>query len=185
VAAALNSLREGIRLPDRTGTEILYRYIGPTDDIEAITEMLHEAYGPLAAQGMSFVASYQDAAITRKRMARGETVVAVDGDLVVGVITLKRVLETHGSPFYERQDVAGFGQFAVRLSHQGRGIGGTLLGLVEQRAREEGVYQLALDTSERASQLIAFYEAKGFRFIEHLQWPDTNYRSVLLAKPLA
>jgi GNAT superfamily N-acetyltransferase len=78
----------------------------------------------------------------------------------------------------------GFGQFAVRPSHQGRGIGTTLLRLVEQRAAEQGVRQLALDTSEHAADLIAFYEVKGFRFVEHVQWSETNYRSVVLAKGL-
>jgi GNAT superfamily N-acetyltransferase len=96
----------------------------------------------------------------------------------------KRAGETHGSPFYERPDVAGFGQFAVRPSHQDGGIGTALLNLVQQRATEQGVRQLALDTSEHAVDLIAFYEAKGFRFIEQTQWPEVNYRSVVLAKQL-
>jgi GNAT superfamily N-acetyltransferase len=85
-------------------------------------------------------------------MARGETIVAEDRDLVVGVVTLKRADESHGSPFYERPDVAGFGQFAVRPSHQHRRIGATLLHLVEQRARELDLRFLALDTSEHASK---------------------------------
>jgi hypothetical protein len=41
-----NSLRNGLRLPDETGVEILHRYLRETDDIDAITEMLHETYGP-------------------------------------------------------------------------------------------------------------------------------------------
>jgi GNAT superfamily N-acetyltransferase len=146
--------------------------------------MLHEAYAPLAARGMRFVASHQDSNVTRRRMARGETVVAQHGDLIVGVVTLKRASESHGSPFYEQPEVAGFGQFAVRPSHQGRGIGAMLLRLIEQRASELGVRQLALDTSEKASDLIALYQAKGFTFVEYLQWPEVNYRSVVLAKRL-
>jgi len=147
--------------------------------------MLHEAYAPLATQGMRFVASHQNSNVTRTRMARGETIVAEDRDLVVGVITLKRADESHGSPFYERPDVAGFGQFAVRPSHQHRRIGATLLHIVEQRARELDVRFLALDTSEQASMLIALYQRNGFAFVEHLQWPGVNYRSVVLAKELA
>jgi predicted N-acetyltransferase YhbS len=93
--------------------------------------MLHEAYAPLAARGMRFVASHQNSATTHKRMARGETMVAEDEGAIVGVVTLKHADETHGSPFYERPDVAGFGQFAVRPSHQSRGIGAALLNLVK------------------------------------------------------
>jgi GNAT superfamily N-acetyltransferase len=112
----------------------------------------------------------------------GETIVAEDEALIVGVVTLKHPRDTGGSPFYERPDVAGCGQFAVRPGHQGSGIGSTLLGLVEQRASELGAHQLALDTSEHASDLIALYEAKGFRFVEYVKWRDVNYRSVVLAK---
>lgn len=88
------------------------------------------------------------------------------------------------SPFYDRDDVASFGQFAVRPSHQGRGIGSALLDLVEARAREKGVAELALDTSEGATQLIDMCRARGFRFIEYVQWRDTNYRSVIMSKAL-
>ena len=83
-----------------------------------------------------------------------------------------------------RPDVAGFGQFAVRPSHQRRGIGSTLLTLVDGLAREKNVKMLALDTSEHAIELIALYEAKGYRFVEYVQWSDVNYRSRIFAKTL-
>jgi GNAT superfamily N-acetyltransferase len=134
---------------------------------------------------MRFAASHQDTAMTRRRMRRGETIVAEDAGTIIGVITLKTADNTRGSPFYDRSDVAGFGQFAVSPAHQKRGIGSTLLNLVERRAKEQDVAHLALDTAEPAKDLIELYEAKGYRFIEYLQWPDTNYRSVVLSKPLA
>ena len=88
-------------------------------------------------------------------MARGETIIAEDDGVIVGTITLADVDRTRGSPFYDRPDVALFGQFAVRPSYQGRGIGSTLIKLVEQRATEQGVSHLALDTSEHATELEA------------------------------
>lgn len=179
-------LNIGLDHPDRAGTVIRYRYIQPNDSIDVITDMLHEAYGVLASQGMRFFASHQDATATRRRMARGETIVALDfSQKIVGIVTLSEVDSTRGSPFYDRDGVASFGQFAVRPSHQGRGIGTKLLSLVEDRAREKGVQELALDTSERATQLIAMYQAKGFRFIEYVQWSSTNYRSLVFSKTLA
>ena len=77
----------------------------------------------------------------------GETIVAADGDEIVGVITLNDAEKTHGSPFYDRHDVALFGQFAVRPLHKGRGICSKLIDLVEQRAAEKGIAELGLDTS--------------------------------------
>jgi hypothetical protein len=104
-----DALRNGLSRADKTGHPITYRYIRPSDDIEAITELLHQAYAPLADKGMRFVASHQDSATTRRRMARGETIVAEDQGVIVGVVTLKDAVETHGSTFYERPDVAGLG----------------------------------------------------------------------------
>lgn len=178
-------LRPGIECSDKHGALIRYRYLQPDDSIDEITDMLHEAYRPLAEGGMRFVASYQDSSVTRRRVEKGETIVATDHNgQIVGIVTLAEIASTRGSPFCNRNDVASFGQFAVRSGHQGRGIGATLLALVEERAWEKGVKELALDTSERATHLIAMYEAKGFRFIEYLQWGDTNYRSMVLSKTL-
>lgn len=81
--------------------------------------------------------------------------------------------------------MASFGQFAVRLSHQRRGIGRTLVGLVEDRARELRVQHLALDTSEHAADLIAFYESRGVHVVARHRWSTVNYRSVIMAKDLA
>jgi predicted N-acetyltransferase YhbS len=178
------NLQRGIHLPDKTGRRITYRYVQPDDDIDAITAMLHEAYAPLAQQGLRFVATHQDTETTRRRMNRGETLLALDVDEIVGTITLKDVDQTEGSAFYNRPDVAGFGQFAVRPSHQGAGVGSTLLALIERRAQEKGVALLALDTSENAAHLIALYESRGYAFVEHVRWPDVNYRSMIFAKSL-
>jgi GNAT superfamily N-acetyltransferase len=179
------SLTRGIARPDRKGTEIRYRYLGPEDSIEEITEMLHEAYAPLARAGMRFVASYQAPSVTKQRTEKGETIVAIDNGVIVGIITLAETSATRGCPFYDRPDVASFGQFAVRPTHQARGIGAKLLDLVEQRAREKDVGELALDTSERATQLIELYQSKEYRFVEYVQWPDTNYRSMVFSRKLA
>ncbi|HVZ23074.1 MAG TPA: GNAT family N-acetyltransferase, partial [Vicinamibacterales bacterium] len=153
-----------------------------SDSIEALTEMLHEAYAPLAAAGMRFFASHQSVDDTRRRMARGDTIVGLDDALLVGTITLAEAAHTAGCPHYDRPDVASVQQFAVRPSHQRCGIGGQLLRLAERRAVETGAVHLALDTSERAGELIAMYERHGYRFVEHAQWPDVNYRSVVLSK---
>jgi predicted N-acetyltransferase YhbS len=163
---------------------VTYRSLARTDDVESITDLLHRAYAPLAAAGMRFVASHQSVEVTRTRMARGDTIVAVAGTEIVGTVTLARTTTTDGSPFYDRVDVASFGQFAVEPALQRAGIGSTLLTLVEARAIDGGVGILALDTSEHATQLIRFYEARDYRFVEFALWPQVNYRSVILAKTL-
>jgi hypothetical protein len=32
--------------------------------------------------------------------------------------------------------------------------------------------------------LISMYTRKGFRFIEHVRWPEVNYRSMIFSKTL-
>jgi GNAT superfamily N-acetyltransferase len=107
-----------------------------------------------------------------------------DDGAVVGIITLAEAQATHGSPFYDRPDVASFGQFAVLPALQRQGIGSRLMDIVEARAREKGVIELALDTSEHAQALIAMYTKRGYRFIEYSKWDIVNYRSVILSKSL-
>jgi GNAT superfamily N-acetyltransferase len=174
----------GIDTLDASGEPIHYRYLQPSDDIDALTELLHAAYAPLAASGMRFVASHQDAEVTRQRVGKGETIVAVVGSTLIGTITLAGTEATGGSPFYDRPDVASVGQFAVEPSRQGSRIGRMLLQLAELRATEQGAGYLALDTSEHAARLIAFYGRCGFHFVEHHRWSVVNYRSVVMAKAL-
>lgn len=183
--ACAEELRHGLTLADRSGRPILYRYLAPSDSVEAITTLPHEAYRPLAEAGMRFVASYQDPSMTRRRMDQGETMVATGTGRIAGVVTLAGVEATSGTPFYDRPDVASFGQPAVSPSHQGAGVGSALMTLVERRAAELGVAELALDTSEDAKRLIALYQARGYRFAETCQWDVTNYRSVVMAGSLS
>jgi hypothetical protein len=53
------SLNVGIECPERAGASIRYRYIQAHDAIDGITNMLHEAYAPLAQKGLRFLASHQ------------------------------------------------------------------------------------------------------------------------------
>ncbi|MGE0594228.1 MAG: GNAT family N-acetyltransferase [Vicinamibacterales bacterium] len=180
------ALRAGITRRAANGADILYRFAGEGDSVEAMTELLHRAYAPLAQAGLHYMASHQAPDVTRRRMGKGQTVVAATPDgTIVGTVTLARASATSGSPFYDQPDVASFGQFGVETALQNLGIGSTLLSVVEALALQRGVGHLALDTSEQAAALIRLYTSRGYRLIETAQWPDVNYRSVILAKARA
>jgi len=89
---------------------------------------------------------------------------------------------TKGSPWYDRPEVASFGQFAVDPRLQNNGLGRRLIAHVEAQAATSGARELALDTAEPALHLVEWYTRLGYRFIEHAQWQHTNYLSVLLSK---
>jgi GNAT superfamily N-acetyltransferase len=161
------------------------RPLAATDSLEALTELLHRAYKPLADAGMRFVASHQNVETTRKRCARGQCFVATEGEMILGTITLYSPTPTSGCPWYRREDVWHFGQFAVEPTRQGMGIGRQLLDVVEEVSRLAGATELALDTSEHATDLFAFYEKHGFRKVDTVTWGDAvNYSSVVMSKKL-
>jgi GNAT superfamily N-acetyltransferase len=133
---------------------------------------------------MRYLASHQDDATTLRRISKGECWVAEVTGRLVGTITLRHAEHTQGCPWYDRRDVASFGQFAVDPAWQRRGVGTLLVEHVERRARAKGVTELALDTAEAADDLIGFYTRRGYRFIEHVRWDVVNYRSVVMSKTL-
>ena len=169
-----------------TATSISIRSWRSTDSIPELTRLLHRAYKPLADMGLRFVATYQDDEMTRQRISVGKCFAAQcepDG-VIVGTINYRPPGAADGTPWYEASNVAYFGQFAVEPALQKMGIGRMLLLAAEHAARTDGATELAFDTSEQAAHLIEYYTRRGFRFIEHVRWPDVNYRSVVMSKGL-
>ena len=183
------------------------RLLEPYDSIDGLTGLLHRAYKELADMGFQYVATYQTPDVTRVRIQDVECYVAVavglsgdqairdtdssppntqhltpDTHSLLGTIAFHDASRTGGSAWYDLPDVASFHQFAVDPSCQRMGLGSALLDKVEQRARETGAREIALDTAEGAHHLIALYERRGYRYIEHVQWDVTNYRSVIMSK---
>lgn len=160
------------------------RRFGADDSYEELTALLHRAYARLAARGMKYWASWQTADMTRQRCAQGECYVAELGGRIVGTILFRPPGKIDKPPGYDDPTVASFGQFGVEPEFQGQGIARALMEFVERRARECGATALVIDTSEQADDLIAMYRRRGFSVIGHTQWDVTNYRSVILRKPL-
>jgi ribosomal protein S18 acetylase RimI-like enzyme len=164
---------------------LIIRRISPSDSLEDLTRLLHRAYAGLLAQGLRYVATHQDVATTRSRIACGECYVAEVEASVVATVTFREASVTAGCEWYDRTDVASFGQLAVAPEYQQRGIGTALLDSVEERARATGAAEISLDTSERAKVLIDWYIRRGYRVVQTADWEATNYVSVILSKPVA
>jgi len=152
--------------------------------VEPLTTLLHEAYAPLAAKGMKYLATHQPPAKTLERLGEGESYLAFSGDELIGTVTLYREKVASSCEYYRKPGVFSFGQFAIRPDMQGRGFGSKMMELVETRAKELGAAELALDTSEHAEQLIAMYAKRGYQQVSYAQWDVTNYRSVIMSKKL-
>ncbi len=144
---------------------------------------MNRAYAALGEAGFRYVATWQDDEITRRRVEAGVTFLAFAGDELVGTISF---YEKHRGPceYYKREGVTYFGMFGVAPDRQGGGIGSLLLDRVEQEAAARGARELALDTAEGAERLVALYEGRGYGIVDRVDWPATNYISVIMAKPL-
>lgn len=154
------------------------------DSVSELTDLLHRAYAELAALGLRYVATHQDEATTLARLSRGEPFVADRDGRLVGTITFLPPGRNDGCEWYRRDDVGVFGQFGVDPDHQRLGIGTALLERVIQSARAAGCRELACDTAESATHLIALYERHGFRVVDRANWNMVNYASVILSRPL-
>jgi predicted N-acetyltransferase YhbS len=163
---------------------VIIRDWNSSDDVADLTELLHQAYGQLARAGFRYLATHQDEAMTRKRLESGYPFVATQGDEIVGTVTLYPSDENSPCELYRQAGVFCFGQFGVRPDLQRGGIGRALVAHLESKARELGGTHLALDTAEGARHLVEWYERLGFRLVQHVQWDVTNYRSVVMSKPL-
>ena len=161
------------------------RLWSPDDDVSQLTALLNLAYRPLGERGLRFVATWQDDEVTRRRTADRECWVVDDVSRLVGTVTLTPPALATGCDWYDRSDVATFGQLAVHPDHQRAGLGAALVAHVECRAIELGAAELALDTAEQAHHLIDWYQRRGYRQVDRLDWPATNFLSVVLSKALA
>ena len=152
--------------------------------IEPLTELLHKAYAPLAAQGMKYLATHQPASKTLDRLGHGESHLGFVNREIVSTLTLRPERPNSPCEYYRKPGVFSLGQFAVSPEYQGRGYGAKIMDFVETRAKELGAKELALDTSEKASELIAMYERRGYKIVGHTQWEVTNYCSIVMSKTL-
>ncbi len=161
------------------------RRLAPTDSIDELTALLHRAYARLGAMGLNYTAIDQPADVTRRRIGSGTCFVAtLDGRLVATVL-VHPTYEANDCAWFTRAGVACLHQFAVDPSLQGGGIGRRLVACAEHWAREQGFRELALDTAEPATHLVAFYARLGYREVGHVQWDGKAYRSVVMSKLLA
>lgn len=177
---------EAPNILEASACRVVVRALRPSDSFEDLTSLLHRAYAGQIAMGLEPLAGRQTVEVTRARSLNGENLVATlgpDGPLV-GTILFQEREGVAFPAWFLRPEVAHFSLFAVDPAHQGHGIGGMLLGAVEKRAVELGKREIALSMAEPDAKLGAFYAHRGYRFIEHWQWPYTNYRSAILSKSL-
>ncbi len=165
---------------------IVIRPFEPTDSISEITALLHLSYKKLADMGFRYFATHQDDTETENRISKGYSFVAKSKNKIIATVSMYYPIEdSNGAKFYEKKDVANFGQFAVDPGYQSKGLGNFMMDIIENKAKTIGAAKIALDTAEGALHLIKYYEKRGYEFVEYVNWSVTNYRSVIMSKKLS
>ena len=133
---------------------------------------------------MNYTAVDQSVEVTAERIAGGQCFVSLLEGKLVGTVVVKPTYKSSECEYFTRPGVAAVHQFAVDPVAQGKGIGSALLRACEQWAAAHGHREVAMDTAEQATHLIAMYERLGYLQASHVQWPGKVYRSVVLSKAL-
>ena len=154
------------------------------DSAEELTDLLHRAYKPLADMGLNFVATYQSVEFTRKYFNKGECYILEANGKLTGTVFYYTTMWNDAPEIYKDPDSVLIGKFAVEPELQKLGLGSKLMGFVESHARANNKKRVVLDTSEKALHLIDYYNKRGYEYKHHWQWPDVNYKSVILSKEL-
>lgn len=169
-------------------SKITIRPLRETDDLNEITLLLNRAYKFLADMGFRYLASHQETETTKERIKKAKCFVAVlkedPQEKIVGIISYYSPKNANGCDWYDKPEVAYFGQFGVDPDLQKSGIGSLLLDEVEKLAKKDKAEEIALDTAEGAAHLIKYYGNRGYRHVDYTKWHVTNYRSVIMSKKL-
>jgi GNAT superfamily N-acetyltransferase len=156
------------------------------DSVDELTHLLHKAYKRLADMGLNFVATDQTVDYTRNYFKKGECYVLTSNSSgkLIGTIFYYTSMWDDAPEVFRRDDTVLFGKFAVDPDMQNQGLGSKLMDFIEEKARSNRKKAIVLDTSEKALHLIDYYHKRGYEYVHHWQWPDVNYKSVVMRKYL-
>jgi len=152
------------------------------DSVAELTSLLHRAYKRLADMGLNFIATFQDEDYTLNYLKKGICYILTDGNKIIGTIFYYTKMWDDAPEIFKQDDVVIFGKFAVDPEYQKTSLGSIMMDFIEERAVLDGKKRIVLDTSEKALHLIDYYEKRGYKYVHHWQWPDVNYRSVIMSK---
>lgn len=169
----LNNTEYSIRLFDES-----------RDSVEELTELLHRAYKRLADMGLNFIATFQSVEYTRNYFKKGECYILESNNKLLGTVFYYTSMWDDAPEIFKMSDSVLIGKFAVEPELQNNGLGSKLMDFVEEHAIKNNKKRVVLDTSEKALHLIDYYNKRGYKYVHHWQWPDVNYKSVILSKEL-
>ena len=155
---------------DLPGGPVVTVRLADQGDVDVLRGIAAAAYQPYVARigrpPAPVTADYDQA------VRSGQTWVAVEDGQVSGFVVL-----------VAQPDYLLLENVAVRPAAQGRGIGGRLLALAEQRARGLGLSEIRLYTNEAMTENLVYYPRRGYT--ETHRADQDGFRRVFFRKPLS
>jgi GNAT superfamily N-acetyltransferase len=165
--------------------EVEIRKVEAEDSRDEINRLFHTAHALLADTSLRRFYLDEFLGEGSPENPKGELFVAASFDRLIGGIVFFDAQNTSGCPYYNRPGVASVGPFAIVPEFQGHGLGAAMLSVIEDRARETGATELAMEIAPEATQTLQKFLKDGFRFAESARWAgDEPGRCLVLTKPL-
>ena len=145
-------------------------------DVPGLRILVNQAYAELGAMGLQFMGVAQDEEQTRNRMQGKEVWLleeALSGKMIA---TVSLDIRREGDV-----EVLFLGQFGVSPESKKSGLGSILLHHAFQRAQEQGIRIIRLDTAVPAFHLVRLYRRFGFEIVGVTRWDVVNYPSFIMA----
>lgn len=168
--------------------DLVLRPVTP-DDVPALTQLVHDAYAALAADGLNVTGASQDESTTASRSLRvGSSWVVADADgRLLGTVAVSsppgRGIRALTSLALE-PDRVWLNQLAVHPAVRGRGLATLLWRTARAWAADRGMRSVGLDTAQPLMPLREMYRRWGFVEADTVQWPGKTYRSVVMVHDL-
>lgn len=153
---------------------------------EEITILLNRGYKERENEGLIYKAANQSVSETIERGSSnsGVVLVALLKDNLIGTITYRVMQNNENINWYYDSIYIHFGQLAVDPSIKKKGVGSKLLEKIETIGLENSVDSLIANTSVKAKWLLKWYYRTGFKKVDFISHPSTNYYSIVFRKPL-
>ena len=144
---------------------------------EEITELIHDAYAEREKQNLHFAAFKSTPEENAQKI--------IDGKKVVGLVFLKcpswpYLTNKNGKEkWYCDKNYGTVINLSVKEKYKSRGIGRKLLEKLIEECNKQKLDSIMIDTSSSLKRLNKFYDSYGFKKIDYISWPTTNYYTVI------
>lgn len=131
-----------------------------TNDVEAIIDLMYEAYEPVRALGIQFESAYPTVEKVTNNIQQNLCYVYEIDDELISTISLRMPWSLNPGPYY----FPHIWWFATSPKFKGKGIGTTLLKYVEEKIIKEELNSPAvtLGTANNHPWLVEMYERKNY-----------------------